>query len=628
MAEVPTYNDGMWTPDESIVEATQAIDTQALETEADLATSPVATSAVAVTTTVAALQPTTTTSPQAIQATTSSAVAVTIAQTTTPLPSSATPSTSTPSPIVSTTRGASSASSLTSSQVSTLSSVSSASALPASALPSSSQGSSFNSKVLIIPLAVGVPIVLALLAVGLTYGKCWGKRRSRGNDGAWPTDTNQDDAQAFVQSPPDDNGEWDEFDEKAAYPVGSHEGAQGSSGWLGYVPASLRRGLSTASRRFGSRGRHGQDTLTGGRRSIRRQFGRQPLMEEPFQPPHEPFERYYDHAPPPSRDVFPSQSGVASSNNQRWNWTDPVASVTAKPTASPALPGGWGWMGHGTRGEVRGTRQDILRNDYDSAKAPLSPSIYSPDMGGGGAYAGLQEEDEDEPMSEQDLNAYLGQSRVGNDRLAKRFIRGEDVSDELPVRVAGPPARAPYATQQASVFGGSGVAPYLPAPGRTASSPTKAGAGSALLRGQAQPGPTPPRTGLLFKYDSPGALATPPSPRPPLPKPPGQTEPPLASLIPDFADPAPLQRLDHPSRVRNAIMNLEERQQDSSARSRVTGAKQTYSRPIKSGDDVEVTNLLLERRKTAEGRPLSGDPKRLSAMLRRPSQGGQGDAAL
>lgn len=497
------------------------------------------------------------------------------------------------------------------------------------------------------------------------------------------------DALTHVQTRDDD---WDDFDEKAAIgpyaPRPAPPQQPEHRGWTGYVPASIRRTLSTASRRM---------------RSPPVPFvsvQRPSIDEQPFLPPTESVDAFQQSFRP---------LNDAPSSAQRWNWGAQPAPTTAAPVAS-SLTSGWGWIAatqkyraksgsHGSRGS--------MRSRLGADGPPMSPSVYSPEVNR--PYAGLADRDDELEMREEDLNAYLGESRVGNNQLARRFVSGEDVSGNMPPRQ--PLCNSDATREQymaSSAFSRQPVAGMPAPPSRTLVSPTKASAGSSVLRGAID---TPPR-GLLFNYESPPvqrSIAAPPlinpmradaaapsSPRPPLPQPPRPRQPlftasqpdvfssspppkmmskhpvtqpgrsedkpapsptkaklpaaqsTAARLVPDFTDTTSIPRLEHPSRVRNAIMNLEERaakvesppmspapatrpvssvaaQAQSSGRARrVMGGTTTYSRPMKGGSDDEtdgVSSMLLERRKTAEGeaRPLSSDPKRLSAMLRRPS---------
>lgn len=203
---------------------------------------------------------------------------------------------------------------------------------------------------------------------------------------------------------------------------------------------------------------------------------------------------------------------------------------------------------------------------------PPSPSVYSPYVE---AYGGLEGGEEDLEQEEPDLDAYLGESRVGDNTLAKRYMGGERHLAEPPTsslsrsfsktptdqtrdRYFARHANAPPPLPSVPSFDqlaaaarnqqpGFRMEVELPAaPRRTMVSPTKASAGSALLRNGNMPSTPPPHNAnLLFSYDTPPSQqckSTRPSPerrahapsvavRPPLPSPP-KPRVPLGASIP------------------------------------------------------------------------------------------------
>ncbi|KDE05149.1 hypothetical protein MVLG_04490 [Microbotryum lychnidis-dioicae p1A1 Lamole] len=494
--------------------------------------------------------------------------------------------------------------------------------------------------------------------------------------------------------------------------------------------------------------------------------------DRPFQPPMEDraidFNRFFNTLP------RVDERDIESGNMSNGRWEAPNELGAAAGTALDAgkrMLGGWGWSSKPRRIELVSPRLDGSTNTRSSMRIP-SPSIYSPNPDQSGPYAGLQGIDEDDDV---DLDAYLGESRVGDSSLASRYL---DDPESIPVKED---YRLPLSPKGPKPMPRPGrVVVDLPAaPSRTFMSPTKK---SGILP-STDPRTPPPNAGLLFKYDSPSAtpvrhsIPTPSSPRPPLPTPPmtstrtlalpsGQSEPhafhskavnlggvydppiahdfkPLApatyravaagsnapngshrqlpkkpsrdllaqampepepepivvssgtmrirkkrllpeitsSSIIEFGDSPKLEPLRHPSKVKNAIYDLEKRTKEttmltsptkfdfmgydspvralSSApsltqasvrkllparRTEVPVAESTiaddhndddddasvYSvddsviadRPVYQSNSARVMPTLAEARYTrpvVDSKPLSSDPKRLSAMLRRPS---------
>lgn len=568
-----SYNNGLWTPDELLTTpaATSAAETP-LETEADLET----------TTTEAILAGTTTSA--AVAVTKTSSDAVTAAPTTTPatLPVLQTSSTSstvlmTPGPAtlsaeqdtVTPSTSSSTSTSLSlpvSSAASSLSSMSSsatsvASALPGSLSSASTSGGGLDIK-LLIPVFVLGPILILAIVLGLTHGRCWGKRKHRSNydsssywfggRGSLPRKPRKnmfadedEDEDGFVEGKfvggshdnDDDDAELDPWDEKAAMgPYAARnppkDGGLNRSNSMWTV---LKRGLSNASR-----------LRRGPSQRVR---ASRPPMEEPFVPPQN------------SNPAFglPSvQIGNAAPSGQ-WNYVVRPEPTIAEESSNSLTAWGWGQSKYRAK-SMSSSRSSSIRSQISARLfgrndiVPPSPSIYSPIVRQTGAYAGLDGEDIDE-ANEEDLDAYLGESRVGDSHLARRYLGGETELANGPMMTTSGPsrrmdeyrARDDYQSRHAPAQGPptaysdfvrqAGMT--MPTPPRfTHSSPTKASAGAGLLRQPPAVG-SPNRPGLLFQYDSPpvrssyqpdpGPLISvsperkttaPPSPRPPLPQPP------------------------------------------------------------------------------------------------------------
>ncbi|SCZ91060.1 BZ3500_MvSof-1268-A1-R1_Chr1-3g02523 [Microbotryum saponariae] len=237
--------------------------------------------------------------------------------------------------------------------------------------------------------------------------------------------------------------------------------------------------------------------------------------DRPFQPPMEDraidFNRFFNTLP------RVDERDIESGNLPNGRWEAPSGLGAAAGTALDAgkrMLGGWGWSSKSRRLELVSPRLDGSTNTRSSMRIP-SPSIYSPNPDQSGPYAGLQGIDEDDHV---DLDAYLGESRVGDSSLASRYL---DDPESVPVKED---YRLPLSPKGPKPMPRPGmVVVDLPAaPSRTFMSPTKK---SGILPAT-DPGTPPPNAGLLFKYDSPSAtpvrhsIPTPSSPRPPLPTPP------------------------------------------------------------------------------------------------------------
>ncbi|SCV68911.1 BQ2448_1032 [Microbotryum intermedium] len=263
------------------------------------------------------------------------------------------------------------------------------------------------------------------------------------------------------------------------------------------------------------------------------QGGRNSAPEDrPFQPPVEErvvnFNRFFNTLPRVEERDFES----GNVHNGRWEAPSGFGAVAGNALdAGKRMLGGWGWSSKQRRLELISPRPNGSTNTRGSMRIP-SPSIYSPNPEQNGPYAGLQGIDEDDHV---DLDAYLGESRVGDSLLASRYL---DDPQSVPVRED---YRLPHSLQGPKPMPRPGmVVVDLPAaPSKSFLSPTKK---SAILPA-ADPGTPPPNAGLLFKYDSPAStpvrhsIPTPSSPRPPLPTPPATSIRPFA--LPAYQSEAP-----------------------------------------------------------------------------------------
>ncbi|GAA5862844.1 hypothetical protein JCM1840_002296 [Sporobolomyces johnsonii] len=437
---------------------------------------------------------------------------------------------------------------------------SSASASASTISDASSSSGSFKITYL-LPVFIIVPCVSIFLLLAWTYGKYWAKP---GDDGAgesahstsyWYAGRggtynsgrrNEEDVDLDDEKGALVEGRWVGDEEKGAGGGGGGGGAldkKVSGRWRGWLP--LGRGGT----------KHSHNSLE------------VPFVSVSYASLDQPF------LPPSNSNRALSRSATQTSD-RGWTWgTKPQATTSALRDANDEssrhlTANGWG-------GTARKYRAKSARSKTGSMGSRLSdkifrrlsgggggieddtapsPSVYSPAFEpghrgggpGGGIYAELDGEDDDamEELDDEkkvDLDAYLGESRVGEGELARRYISGEVTERDF---AAIPPSRSAsrhyldddqtktdyYARQglasahppprsSSTAFDAPPLsfAVNLPsAPPRTQVSPKKSK--SSLLRPPPPetPSATPPPQ-LLFNYDSP------PVPRPPLPVPGNQT---------------------------------------------------------------------------------------------------------
>ncbi|GAA5941164.1 hypothetical protein JCM1841_000789 [Sporobolomyces salmonicolor] len=567
-----TYNNGLytpWTPATTAAEATSpaavwepatssAIDavTTSLEGTTDLGATTSSTSMTA--------QAATTTTQWWTTSSSSSSRSSSSSSSSTPSSSSPTPASSSTSSSYSSSSSMPTSSSATlhsSSLSSSMSSHSSSAAASASAISDASSSSGAFKITYLLPVFIIVPCVGIFLLLAWSYGKFWAKPRGGGaRESAHSTsywyagrggtynsaNRNEEDDDLDDEKGGLVEGRWVGDEEKGAGGAAAGALDQKVSGrWRGWLP--LRRG--------GTKNSHNSLAV--------------PFVSVSYASLDQPFL-------PPS-DSNPALSRSATKTSDRgWTWgTKPQATTSALRDANDEssrhlTANGWG-------GTARKYRAKSARSKNGSMGSRLSdkilrrlsgggggmaddtapsPSVYSPAFEpghrgggpGGGIYAEIDGDDDDvmeelDDKKKVDLDAYLGESRVGEGDLARRYISGEvterDFAALPPSRSASrhyvddDPTKSDYYARQALASARPASRPSpsamafdapppsfavnLPsAPPRTQVSPKKSK--SSLLRPPPPetPSATPPPQ-LLFNYDSP------PVPRPPLPVPGHQT---------------------------------------------------------------------------------------------------------
>jgi len=570
-----TYDNGLYTPWTPADQAQPAATTHPVETATtQWWTSP---SSSTTTSTVPMTTSTTSSAPPTTSSTTVQSSSTSQISSSSPLPSSSSSlATSSATSTPSSTRSIPSQISSATSSSSTL--------RPSGVIAASSSDSSSSPSFKItylLPVFIIVPCVLLFLLAAWTYGKYWAKPRSDGSssgrpqdqpgfwDGAYksigtksrkPLPEDEDEKDGLVIGKDWSNGN---EDIESATPKRKQ-----SSKWTNWLP--LGRGNSTRSNGSSQSYNHVPFVSVS-----------YASLDQPFVPPSNS-----------SAGIARSTSQMSNSNKDRgWTWgTKPQATTSAlrvmngdeRDEDSQHLTTGGAWgVGSTSRkyraksarsknGSISSRISDRIKNSLSPGgfgpndTAP-SPSVYSPQFSPQGqqAYAELDEEEEDDDgdsfidEKKVDLDAYLGQSRVGHGGTANRYLNGDPTAVPPPRRSSGrplPPGAGMqeedqikndyYARQQ----GGGGlprsstvdsfgpprrqpppVAPIFPvslpsAPPRTQVSPKKSQ--STLLRAppSSEPRATPPPQ-LLFGYDSP----PPPAPRGPLPIPSSQSRSQLAN---------------------------------------------------------------------------------------------------
>ncbi|BGP12993.1 hypothetical protein JCM10213_007984 [Rhodosporidiobolus nylandii] len=512
MAEAVTYNNGLYTP----------------WTPAGAAP---ATTAAAAGTTEAAWWITTS----------SSAAAMSSATSMTPVAESPSSSSTT-----TTTTSSSSSSSSSSSPTSSLASSSHASSSHASAAtlsrivesPSASASSASSSDssfkiTYLIPVFVAIPIICVFALLGATYGKRWARRKpespltDRGS-GWWAAGAAGGASWSSRRSrrtAADEEEEAGGLVEEAALPSGSPAADAADAEKAGDAPVMVKS-ASRWSNLFTPGSRHKEVPFLSVSYAS---------LDKPFAPPSR------------SSSIASGLNRSASNSGDRgWGWgmALPRSHGTSSALATQheqdeaaqdnqhLAPGVWG-MGtasqryrprkastkskasvtsklsdklFGRGGNSGGGGLAVPGGELAAEDMP-SPSVYSPTfepqpqmnpLYDGPAYGGTEEDLEDDDDEKVDYDAVLGAARVGDGELAKRYIKGEVLPEEL---------RSQSQQQNRAVNPFSEPAPTfqvdLPtAPSRLQVSPKKAK--SDLLRppppGEARATPPPQ---LLFDYSSP-----------------------------------------------------------------------------------------------------------------------------
>ncbi|GAA6059594.1 hypothetical protein JCM10212_005093 [Sporobolomyces blumeae] len=585
-----TYDNGLYTPwtpaDEATVAAAPA--TTAAATSTTVWWTPETTTAAPTTTT------TTTTTTSQAPTTTTTTTTTSSSSTTTTAPSSSSTSFSTTSSSSSSTTtpaqtSSTSLSSTSSSHVSTSASSSAALVGPSSVVSAAQSGSDHAPTFKItylLPVFIIVPCVCLFLLLAWSYGKYWARPRLDGEasgrpqdqpgfwDGAYKSIGRKDDRKL-------EKGDGDgNLDEKGGLVPGKdwagiHDDVESatpkrnrSSKWTNWLPP-LGRGPSTRSNRStSSSGHHSMNHVPFVSVSYASLQG-----DKPFVPPSQSYTNLGGG--------FGRSASQTSDHNRGWGWgakprgtssalrvmnadiddADDFDSRQHLTADAATVGGGWGTSSRKYRAKKTGSVSSRLSDKIMSKLSPgglspsamaASPSVYSPQFSptppGGGTYAELGAGDEDEELLDEkrdvDLDAYLGESRVGHGQLANRFLNGDPhampppsssqrgSSRGLPAGAAPAPRDEYYARQggnaphSSSLMTGEESVPAfavtLPsAPPRSQISPKKSK--TSLLRPPPPESPraTPPPQ-LLFGYDSPPPPSMPTSnSRGPLPMLPG-----------------------------------------------------------------------------------------------------------
>ncbi|GAA5896210.1 uncharacterized protein JCM6883_006835 [Sporobolomyces salmoneus] len=411
----------------------------------------------------------------------------------------------------------------------------------------------------LLPVFVIVPCVLLFLLAAWFYGKYWAKPRSdrpQDQPGFW-------DSAAYKSLRRKGGGGDDQMaeDEKEGLVIGKEwagdiESASPSkrkeskkwSNWLG-------RGPSTRS--------NGSDTSRNGLPFVSVSYA---SLDQPFNPP--------SHST--NAALARSASQMSDRGDKGWGWgKKPQAKSSALRVVngsehleddedSQYLSAARGWNSGSTRKYRAKKNGSISSRISDKVMGRLSPggglspsaiqpspSVYSPQFSptqDAGRYAELEGDEEelyeDDDEKKVDLDAYLGESRVGDGGMANRYLKGDASAIPPPRRVSShQPQDEPIPS----------FAVNLPsAPPRTQVSPKKSQ--STLLRAPPPESPraTPPPQ-LLFGYDSP---PPPQHSRGPLPVPNSQSRSNLSSSDPFTSPPAripfrsqPPPQLSRPSRA-------------------------------------------------------------------------------
>lgn len=387
----------------------------------------------------------------------------------------------------------------------------------------------------LLPVFIIVPCVLLFLLAAWTYGKYWAKPRGDGEASGRPQDQPGfwDGAYKSIGTKGRKGGSAPIEDEKEGLVIGKD--------WAGDLEnATPKRKESSKWTNWLGRG---NSTRSNG---SNQSYNHVPFVSVSYASLDQPF------VPPSGSSAALARSASQMSNgggrDRGWTWgTKPQGTTSAlrvmngvdgddQDESSRYLSAARGWNAGSTRkyrakknGSLSSRISDKVMSRLSpgglspSAMAP-SPSVYSPQFPqDGGRYAELDEDEDDDLYDDEkkvDLDAYLGESRVGNGGMANRYLKGD-------VSAIPPPRRASGQVQPFETYPTDGRDPSfavnLPsAPPRTQVSPKKSQ--STLLRVPPPESPraTPPPQ-LLFGYESP------PPPRGPLPVPSSQSRSNLAS---------------------------------------------------------------------------------------------------
>ncbi|GAA5922168.1 uncharacterized protein JCM15063_003207 [Sporobolomyces koalae] len=385
----------------------------------------------------------------------------------------------------------------------------------------------------LLPVFIIVPCVLLFLLAAWSYGKYWAKPRRDGQPSTRPSDQPGFwDAGAYksIGGRNRSNAERDEVvDDKRDSIDDEKDGLVLGKDWAGDLESASPKKQQRPNKKWASwlpANPLARNNSTRSNSSSNHSFNHVPFVSVSYASLDQPFN-------PPANQMGRSASQMGA-RDRGWGWgtSDPTPQATTSALRvmngdidddeqydndSKYLSAARGWSERGgstTKKKYRAKKQSgsISSRISDKVMARLSPgglgpndvapspSVYSPQFPSpnpqprGGAYAELEDEDEDEELDRHDavdLDAYLGESRVGDGGLATRYLNGD------------PSAAAPPSRQTEAELAPAPFAVNLPsAPPRSQISPKKSQ--STLLRVPPPEAPraTPPPQ-LLFGYDSP-----------------------------------------------------------------------------------------------------------------------------
>ncbi|GAA6021148.1 hypothetical protein JCM11491_005657 [Sporobolomyces phaffii] len=430
----------------------------------------------------------------------------------------------------------------------------------------------------LLPVFIIVPCVVVFLVAAWTYGKYWARPRTTGDPSSRPQDQ---------------PGFWDGGAYKSIGGASRRGRADGAiddekdglvigKDWAGGHVQDLERATTPPKRKWSDWLALGRGASTRSNASSSLSSNHVPFVSVSYASLEQPF------VPPASTSSHAllarsasQMSNRAGGDSRGWTWgaRGPHATPSAlrvmnaddnhdddddeEDESARYLTAARGWNGAGSttrkyRAKTSGGSLSSRISDKvmgrrlsPNAQVAPSPSVYSPQFSpaaqDAGRYTELDDDDDDDDdKNKVDLDAYLGESRVGHGRTANRYLNGDASALPPPPRRASARAGDGDGAPDVPVF-----AVNLPsAPPRTQVSPKKSQ--STLLRvpapesPRATPPPPPQPRQLLFNYDSP------PPPRGPLPVPvptSHSTDPFTAppARVPFRSQPAP--QLSRPSRT-------------------------------------------------------------------------------